>query len=123
MPRSLHTLLLSLLLLAGCSSYPSYAGGPEAEDPHGILNPQGDLTVWGVDGKRTHTRSFRIYVAPGRRNIRVRIEHPIKSDAAKPFEFQNVTLDIEAGVIYHLTRKESELPPYEVEVKEERPQR
>lgn len=110
-------LALALLALTGCGS-PSYAGGPTDEDPHGLVIPGDDVTIWRVDGLDVPARSATARVAPGRRRIKVRYEYPIESDAAEPFEYEDVELTIEAGRVYLIERTgEGPFGPYGVEVR------
>ena len=82
------------------------------------MSPGEDITLWAVDGYATASRAFAIRVAPGHRKVKVRIEHPIESQSWKPFEYKTLTLNVEPGVTYTLSRKEADMPPYEVEVHE-----
>lgn len=119
-PRTawLASLVLLTLFGSGCASGPDYAGGPSSEDPHGVVSPGDGITIWAVDGYATASRAFSVMVAPGRRKLKVRLEHPIESEAWAPFEYKTLTFEVEQGVTYYLSRKESEFPPYEIEVKE-----
>lgn len=109
-------------LLSGCQGV--YYGGPEdSDEPHAVVRPGVDLTIWAVDGQPTTRHSFEVLVAPGRRRIGVRIEHPVESESATPFERKDVLIDCKDGVTYHLERKvgrESVGPPYEVSISEAR---
>src|SRR5262245_33696857 len=49
--RSIAALLLGLALLAGCSSAPSYKGGPSSDEPHAIVTLGERISLWKVDGK------------------------------------------------------------------------
>jgi hypothetical protein len=109
---------LLLLALAGCVGGPSYAGGPTTEEPHAVVDPSTDITLWRVDGHDVETRSGKTYVAPGTRRLSIRIEHPIESDAWEPKEEVVLPLRAEAGKYYLLERKPGLRPPYQVRVRQ-----
>ena len=110
---------LGALLLSACAG-PDYAGGPVGDEPYGVISPGSEVTVWQVDGYATEDRNFDVRVAPGLRTLRVRIEHPIESDSAKPYEYRQMTLSVEEGVHYLLDRRPGPYPPYEIVVRERR---
>ena len=124
MNAELRALLLLLLLSpVGCVFGPSYAGGPTSEDPHGIVDPEEAVSILFVDGLKT-PRSSSIYVEPGLRQIRVRIEFPMTREDAKPFEIRDIELRVQANHLYEISRKDPpediiELgPPYELLIRE-----
>lgn len=91
-------------LLSGCQGV--YYGGPDDSDlPHALVRPGVDVTIWAVDGQPTTRHSFEVLVEPGRRRVSVRIEHPVESESATPFERKDVLIDCKDGVAYHLERK------------------
>lgn len=104
MIRSFPLLLALVLCLAGCTG--TYHGGPlDSDEPHGLLRPGEDVTIWAVDGMPTSTRSFKVMVAPGRRQLRLRVEHSIESESPEPHSTRTYTLQVEDGVAYHLERR------------------
>jgi hypothetical protein len=112
-----------LASLVGCVSGPDYAGGPTSEQPHGIVDPDRDISIWRVDGFDTLSRNSAILLEPGLRRVKIRIEFPIDSEAAQPFEYRELNLRVEANHLYELSRKEIESeydlgPPYEVEIRD-----
>lgn len=110
-----------LALCSGCGG-PAYAGGPSADEPHGLVIPGDDVTLWRVDGHDVVSRSSAIEVAPGQRTIKARLEFPIDDESAKPFEYYDVPLYVEAGHRYLLQRQgDDALPPYQIEVLERGP--
>ena len=113
-------MLLLALCLGGCVGGPSYAGGPTSDQPHGVISPGMDITVWQVDGHATASRAFDLYVAPGQRLLKVRLEFPIESESSTPYAYQDLSLYVEQGVRYHLDRKHERYPPFSVQVREER---
>jgi hypothetical protein len=117
-PARLAALLLACLLPLGCGG-PSYAGGPTDEQPHGVVIPGLDVTIWRVDGRDTDTRTGSLLLEPGRRRLKVRIDFPIDDESPIPFEYRDLDLDVEAGHVYRIDRAEGELPPYELNVSEQ----
>jgi hypothetical protein len=116
MPRLLLALAL-LVVLPGCGS-PSYAGGPTDDDPHGLVIPGDDVTIWRVDDMDVPSRSATARLAPGRRRLKVRYEYPIESDATIPFEYEELELTIEDGRTYLIERTgEGPFGPYGVQVR------
>lgn len=117
--RTLSSALLALVtLVAGCVGGPSYAGGPTEEEPHAVVIPGDDVTIWRVDDWDVPSRSSTTYVAPGRRRIKVRYEYPIDSEASKPYDYEELNLTLEAGRIYLIERTgEGQFGPYGVEVR------
>ena len=111
----LAALTLSLALTA-CAGSPSYAGGPTADDAHGIVDPGWDVSLFTVDGQDTANRHGQTYVAPGRRRLGIRIEHPLESDDWKPYENRVIVIDVVPSTLYTLDRKPGEYPPYEVNI-------
>ncbi len=120
-PRALALVALAAGL-AGCAG-PSYAGGPTGDDPHGVVIPGRDVTLWEVDGRDVPSRSGRARVAPGRRRLKVRLEFPLASDAWQPFEYREVELLVVEGHQYLLERTGEEGPfgPYELGIRERGP--
>jgi hypothetical protein len=121
MPRRLTQVLAAFALvatLAGCAGSASYAGGPTPEEEHGIVDPGWDVTLWTVDDEDTTTRHGKTYVEPGRRKLRIRIEHPIESDDWAPYEFRNIIIDVAAKTLYAIDRQKGEFPPYDVDINE-----
>lgn len=117
-PRPLSIVLLALVVLAGCVGGPSYAGGPTEEEPHALVIPGEDVTIWRVDDWDVPSRSSTAYVAPGRRRLRVRYEFPIDSESSKPYEYEDLNLTLEAGRVYLIERTgEGQFGPYGVEVR------
>ena len=114
---ALALLALVLLLTPGCGG-PSYAGGPDAEQPHAVVVPGTDVTIWRVDGFDTDTRTGSLRVAPGRRRLKVRIDFPIDDESPVPFEHRDLELEVVAGRTYVIDRAEGEIPPYELKVSE-----
>lgn len=106
-----------LLFATGCVGGPSYAGGPTTEQPHAIVDPATDITLWRVDGHDVETRSGKTYVTPGHHKLSLRIEHPIDSDSWEPHEEVVLPLNAEAGRWYVLERKAGVRPPYEVRIR------
>lgn len=114
-----------LVTLLGCNG-PDYAGGPTADDPHGTIDPDNDVSIWRIDGFDTLSRNSEIRVAPGLRRVKVRIEFPIESESATPFEYREIDLRVEEGHLYAIRRKEIETeidlgPPYELEIRDYAP--
>lgn len=113
---------LVVALAAGCVSGPYYRGGPTSEQPHAVISPGDGVTIWRVDGAPTTTRSFSLLVAPGLRALGIRIDHPIESEAAKPYDKATLRLDVVDGGVYLLERAPGEDPPYSVRVRKQLPQ-
>ncbi len=115
---TLLPLLAPLLGLAGCVSGPDYRGGPSSDEPHGWVSPGADVSVWKVDGQQTATRNFTLKVAPGRRRLLVRLQHPIESEDAEPYDWIDLPLHVDEGRVYYLDVKQpADLPPYQVVVR------
>lgn len=117
-PGLLALLLALALSLIGCGG-PSYAGGPTEEEPHGLIVPGLDVTIWRVDGADTDTRTGALRVAPGLRKLKVRIDYPIDDESAIPFEYQDLDLQVEEGHVYRIDRTEEVIPPYHLNVTEQ----
>jgi hypothetical protein len=116
-----HSSLLSLVLLAGCVGGPSYLGGPTTEQPYAIISPNSPgVYTWKVDGHRVDTRTGEIYVAPGRREVLVRVTHPIDSDERtyEPYDWKTIPIHAKAGVVYTLDRRPGDYAPYEVDIRQ-----
>jgi hypothetical protein len=116
-----HLPLLLLVVLAGCVSGPSYAGGPTTDQPYAIVNPNSPhIYTWKVDGRTVDTRTGEIYVAPGRREILIRVSHPIDSDERtyEPYDWKTIPLHAKAGMVYLLDRKPGDFAPYEVDIRQ-----
>ncbi|MBL4843896.1 MAG: hypothetical protein JKY65_00100 [Planctomycetes bacterium] len=108
---------LLLTLCGGCTGV--YYGGPDDSDqPHALIRPGVDVTIWKVDGQPTTRHSFEVMVAPGRRKILIRVEHPMESESPIPHDRTNVIIDCKDGMTYHLERRPGEGAPYEVDVSE-----
>ncbi|MGE0712416.1 MAG: hypothetical protein AB7N76_32855 [Planctomycetota bacterium] len=104
-PRRSFLLWPLLLLLAGCTG--TYHGGPlDDDEPHALIRPGVDVTIWAVDGMPTSSRSFPVMVAPGRRTLSLRVEHSMEDETPKPHSKQHYVLECEDGVTYHLERRE-----------------
>lgn len=124
MKRAWFVGLLALAgCLSGCVGGPSYAGGPTEADPHGLLVPGEDVSLWRIDGWDVESRGSAAYVTPGRRHLRVRFETPIESEGKDSFEFRELDLDVEAGGEYRLERTgEAPFGPYDLKVRTRRRQ-
>ena len=111
-----------VLLLAGCVGGPSYAGGPREDEPHAVVIPGEDVTIWAVDGYDVPSHSSTAYLAPGRRKLRVRIEFPIENESPTPYEYKEMDVTVEDGDVILLSRSggEDAFGPYDVEVKRAR---
>tara|TARA_R110002072_G_C7826614_1_gene523801 strand:+ start:53 stop:475 length:423 start_codon:yes stop_codon:yes gene_type:complete len=106
---SLALALCALTLSSGCVGV--YYGGPDDyEQPHAIVRPGVDITIWKVDGQPTTRHSFEVMVAPGRRKVTVRIEAGMDDESMTPFERQTLIIDCKDGMTYHLERKPGESP-------------
>ncbi|HBP16970.1 MAG TPA: hypothetical protein DEA08_04125 [Planctomycetes bacterium] len=114
MNRAHHLLFaLALLLLSGCTG--TYAGGPlDDDEPHAIVRPGVDVTIWAVDGQPTSTHSFSVMVAPGRRVLTLRVEHSMEDETPKPHSRQRYVLQTEDGVAYHLERRDGSIGEIDV---------
>lgn len=114
---SLALALVALSLSSGCVGI--YYGGPDDdEEPHALVRPGVDITIWKVDGQPTTRHSFEVMVAPGRRKVTVRIEHSMESESPTPYERQTLIIDCKDGMTYHLERKPGEMAPYVVDISE-----
>lgn len=112
-------LLATLTLFAGCVGGPSYAGGPTEEEPHAIVIPGPDVTIWRIDGYDVPSRSSTAYVAPGRRKLTVRYEFDIESEAVPAHETKDLDLNVEAGQTYLIERTgEGMFGPFGVQVRQ-----
>lgn len=112
-------LLATLTLLAGCVGGPSYAGGPTEEEPHAVVIPGPDVTIWQIDGYDVPSRGSTAYVAPGRRKLKVRFEYSIDSESAVPYEYKVLDLTIEDGQTYLIERTgEGQFGPFDVQVRQ-----
>jgi hypothetical protein len=112
--------LFSFLLagLAGCSSMPSYEGGPDEGEPYGIVQPEDEVKMWAVDGKRAFNKDTMTYASPGNHTFRFRVDHPMNSEEQHPFDYFDVPITVVEGHRYRVgIRGEYEKgPPYVVEV-------
>lgn len=116
--RPLLALLALVVLVAGCAGGPSYAGGPTEEEPHALVIPGEWVSLWRVDDWDVPSRTSAAYVAPGRRRLKVRYEFPIDNESHRPYEYEVLTLDLEAGRTYLIERTgEGQFGPYGVEVR------
>ncbi len=115
-----YTPVLLLALLAGCVSGPSYAGGPTTDQPHAIVDPGVGVHMWKVDGHGVDTRTGEIYLEPGRREILVRVWHPVESDERPelPYDMKTIPIHAEAGTVYTLDRLRGEYAPYKVDIRQ-----
>lgn len=108
----------ALLTLAGCVGGPSYAGGPTEEEPHALVIPGDDVTIWRIDDRDVPSRSSKAYVAPGRHRLRVRYNFPIDNESATPYDWEDLNLTFEAGRVYLIEREgEGQFGPYGVTVR------
>src|SRR5581483_7517631 len=114
-------LLLALLAVAGCSSVPSYEGGPTTDDPYGIVQPEGEVKLWAVDGKPAYNKDTQTYVSPGDHTFKFRIDYPMSSDEQHPFEYQTMSIQVVEGHRYRVAiQGEYEKGrPYSLEVRRE----
>ncbi|MEZ0227615.1 MAG: hypothetical protein ACAI25_03265 [Planctomycetota bacterium] len=112
--------LAAVLLLAvfGCSSVPSYEGGPESDQPYGIVQPEGDLKLWAVDGKPAYNKDSQTYAAPGNHTFRFRVDYPMSNEEQHPYEYIDFPLSVTEGHRYRVAiRGEYEKgPPYALDV-------
>ncbi|RMG07720.1 MAG: hypothetical protein D6731_23110 [Planctomycetota bacterium] len=108
---------LLLALCAGCVSGPSYAGGPTSEEPHAVVDPSTDITLWRVDGQDVASRVGETLVEPGLRRLKIRIEADIADDSPTPYEYRDITLYAEPGATYVIERKPGDMPPWEVDIR------
>lgn len=117
--RPLALALALALATSGCVGGPSYAGGPTEEEPHGLLIPGEDVSLWRVDGFDISSRHSPAYVAPGRRKLRARFETPIDTDESKEsFEYRDLEVDVAAGERYLVERTgEGAFGPFDLRVR------
>lgn len=111
--------LASLLLVAiGCSSAPSYEGGPTKDEPYGIVQPEGELKMWAIDNKPAFNKDTETYASPGNHTFRFRIDYPMNSEEQHPFEYQDMAITVVEGHRYRVgIRGDFEKgPPYTLEV-------
>lgn len=94
--------LALVALLAGCSSMPSYEGGPVSGEPYGIVQPEGELKMWAIDGKPAYNKDTETYASPGDHTFRFRIDYPMSSDEIHPFEYQDFPITIVEGHRYRV---------------------
>ena len=106
------------LLLAGCAGGPDYAGGPSEDEPHAIVDPGVDVNLWAVDGHAPSTRIGPVRIAPGRRVLKLRIEADIEDETPTPYEYREVPLYAEKGMLYTIDRKPSQRPPWELDIRQ-----
>ena len=115
--------LLSLVVLfaLGCSSVPSYDGGPSTDQPYGIVQPEDNVKTWTVDGKPAYNKDTPTYAAPGNHTFRFRVDYPMSSEEQHPFEYIDMSLTIVEGHRYRIgIRGEYEKgPPYTIDVVKE----
>lgn len=111
--------VLAALALAGCTTVPSYPGGPTLDDPYGIVQGVENVKLWTVDGKSVVDHEGPSYVAPGNHKLVLRIEYPIDDESQFPQEYSDQTITVEAGLRYRfLVKGEYEKgPPYELDQK------
>ena len=43
----------------------SYEGGPTKDEAYGIVQPEGELKIWAVDGKPAYNKESETFTAPG----------------------------------------------------------
>lgn len=114
-------LVLLLAALAGCSSMPSYEGGPDSGEPFGIVQPEGELKMWAVDGKPAYNKDTQTYASPGNHTFRFRIDYPMNSEEKVLFEYQDFPITVIEGHRYRVAiQGEYEKgPPYSLTVVKE----
>jgi hypothetical protein len=120
MRLSRWTLLLAPLAVSiGCSSVPSYEGGPEKGDPYGIVQPEGEVKLWAVDAKPAFNKDTETYSSPGNHTFRFRIDYPMDSDEIHPFEYIDLAINVVEGHRYRVGIKGGDYekgPPYSLDV-------
>jgi hypothetical protein len=117
--RTAPLLVATALAIAGCSSVPSYEGGPTLDDPYGIIQPEDNVKLWTIDGKPAFNRDQPTYVSPGSHKLVFRINYPIDDESQFPQEYIDQPLTVEEGLRYRfMIHGEFERgPPYELEQK------
>ena len=91
------------LEVLGCSSAPSYEGGPTADEPYAIVQPEDNCKMWAIDGKPAFSRLGETYASPGNHVFRFRIDYPIEDESQHPFEYVDYSLTVEAGKRYRVS--------------------
>ncbi|MCA8924462.1 MAG: hypothetical protein KDD82_21810 [Planctomycetes bacterium] len=110
--------LLVATALCGCVGGPSYVGGPTEEQPHALLYTGEDVSVWKVDGWQTYDRTGALYLEPGARTLRLRVQNPVDYDGPGIFWIRAYQIRVEEGHSYLIFRGESDFPPWPVEFQE-----
>jgi hypothetical protein len=122
--RSIAAMLLGLALLAGCSSAPSYKGGPSTDEPHAIVSLGERISLWKVDGKDAWNRTGDTYLSPGAHQLKLRIEYTVDYEGEGNYEWKEYSLVAEEGLNYLLQAAPDagtlDLPPYKLEVQRHR---
>ncbi len=90
-------------------------------DPYGIVQPEGDVKLWAVDGKPAFNRDDETYAAPGNHTFRFRIDYPMDSEEMHPFEYIDFPISVVEGHRYRVGVKGGEGdylkgPPYSLDV-------
>jgi hypothetical protein len=100
---------------------PSYEGGPSSGDPYAIIQPEADVKMWKVDGKPAFNKDGETYAAVGNHTFTFRVDYPMDSEEAHPFEYIDLPLSVVEGHRYRVGIKgEYEKgPPYALEVVKE----
>lgn len=119
MPRPAPLLAAILVALAGCTSVPSYEGGPELDQPYGIVQPEENVKLWTIDGKNAFNHDSPSYVSPGNHKLVFRVNDPITDESSHPQEYIDQPLTVEEGLRYRFfIRGDYERgPPYELDQK------
>lgn len=120
MPAALLRVSLFLaVVLAGCSSVPSYEGGPTKDEPYGIVQPEDGVKMWQVDGKPAFNKDGLTYTKPGNHTFQFRVDYPMNDESPKPFEYIDYQITVDPGLRYRVFIKgEFEKgPPYTLDQK------
>src|SRR2546423_4059992 len=108
-----------VMVAAACTTVPSYEGGHDRDSPHGIVQGEGEVILWSVDGKSSFEHFGENYVAPGSHALKFRVDYPMDDESQHPYEYVEYPLTIEAGHRYRVFLKgEQKGPPYTLDHKE-----
>jgi hypothetical protein len=115
--RSLLAVLV-LLAAAGCSGMPSYEGGPQKGEPYGIVQPEGEVKTWAIDGKPAYNRDSETYASPGDHTFRFRVDYPMDNEEQHPFEYIDFPLAVVEGHRYRIaiSGEYEKGPPYSLRI-------
>jgi hypothetical protein len=108
-----------LVVAVGCSSVPSYEGGPDSSQQYGIVQPEANVKLWKVDGKTALNKDGETFVSPGDHTFTFRIDHPMGSEDQHPFLYIDMPIRIVEGHRFRVAidGEYEKGPPYDYKLK------